>query len=73
MTDIVEINNLAVSFSTDAGAVKAVDGVSLQVGPGRSARDRRGERERQDRHREDDPRPASRDGDGVGCGRPAQP
>ena len=34
MTDIVQINNLAVSFSTDAGAVKAVDGVSLRVGPG---------------------------------------
>ncbi|WP_345764490.1 ABC transporter ATP-binding protein [Diaminobutyricibacter sp. McL0608] len=34
MTDIVEINNLAVSFSTDAGAVKAVDGVTLHVGPG---------------------------------------
>ena len=34
MTDIVEINNLAVSFSTDAGAVKAVDDVSLRVGPG---------------------------------------
>ncbi|HEY2557655.1 MAG TPA: ABC transporter ATP-binding protein [Diaminobutyricibacter sp.] len=34
MTDIVEINNLAVSFSTDAGAVKAVDGVSLHVAPG---------------------------------------
>jgi peptide/nickel transport system ATP-binding protein len=34
MTDIVQINNLAVSFSTDAGAVKAVDGVSLHVRPG---------------------------------------
>lgn len=34
MTDVVEINNLAVSFSTDAGAVKAVDDVSLRVGPG---------------------------------------
>ena len=34
MTDIVDINNLAVSFSTDAGAVKAVDGVTLRVGPG---------------------------------------
>ncbi|NEN06461.1 ABC transporter ATP-binding protein [Diaminobutyricibacter tongyongensis] len=34
MTDIVDINNLAVSFSTDAGAVKAVDGVTLHVGPG---------------------------------------
>jgi peptide/nickel transport system ATP-binding protein len=32
--DVVEITNLAVSFSTDAGAVKAVDDVSLRVAPG---------------------------------------
>ena len=34
MTDVVTISNLAVSFSTDAGAVKAVDDVSLHVAPG---------------------------------------
>lgn len=34
MSDVVEITNLAVSFSTDAGAVKAVDDVSLRVAPG---------------------------------------
>ncbi|MFP3465287.1 ABC transporter ATP-binding protein [Leifsonia sp. SIMBA_070] len=34
MSDVVQINDLSVSFSTDAGAVKAVDGVSLTVGPG---------------------------------------
>ncbi|GAB3129371.1 peptide/nickel transport system ATP-binding protein [Leifsonia psychrotolerans] len=32
--DIVTITDLDVSFSTDAGAVKAVDGVSLSVAPG---------------------------------------
>jgi peptide/nickel transport system ATP-binding protein len=31
MNTVVDITNLAVSFSTDAGAVKAVDGVSLSV------------------------------------------
>ncbi len=34
MTDVVQISNLAVSFSTDAGAVKAVDDVTLSVAPG---------------------------------------
>ncbi|WP_431277181.1 dipeptide ABC transporter ATP-binding protein [Leifsonia poae] len=34
MSDIVQIDRLAVSFSTDAGAVKAVDDVSLRVAPG---------------------------------------
>ncbi|GAA1444061.1 ABC transporter ATP-binding protein [Leifsonia poae] len=34
MSDVVQINNLAVSFSTDAGAVKAVDDVTLRVAPG---------------------------------------
>jgi peptide/nickel transport system ATP-binding protein len=34
MSDVVQITNLAVSFSTDAGAVKAVDDVSLHVAPG---------------------------------------
>ncbi|MDR6970487.1 ABC transporter ATP-binding protein [Leifsonia shinshuensis] len=34
MSDVVRIDDLSVSFSTDAGAVKAVDGVSLTVGPG---------------------------------------
>jgi len=34
MTDIVTITDLGVSFSTDAGAVKAVNGVSLTVAPG---------------------------------------
>ncbi|WP_100344378.1 ABC transporter ATP-binding protein [Compostimonas suwonensis] len=32
--NVVEITDLVVSFSTDAGAVKAVDGVSLTVGRG---------------------------------------
>lgn len=32
--DAVRIEDLTVSFSTDAGAVKAVDGVSLHVAPG---------------------------------------
>ncbi|WP_020074815.1 ABC transporter ATP-binding protein [Cryocola sp. 340MFSha3.1] len=34
MSDVVQIKDLSVSFSTDAGAVKAVDGVSLSVAPG---------------------------------------
>ncbi|RNE58552.1 dipeptide ABC transporter ATP-binding protein [Cryobacterium tepidiphilum] len=34
MTDVLTIDGLGVSFATDAGAVKAVDGVSLQVAPG---------------------------------------
>jgi len=34
MSDVVQIDNLMVSFSTDAGAVKAVDDVSLRVAPG---------------------------------------
>jgi len=34
MSDVVQIDNLVVSFSTDAGAVKAVDDVSLRVAPG---------------------------------------
>ncbi|MFF9562544.1 ABC transporter ATP-binding protein [Leifsonia sp. NPDC014704] len=34
MSDVVQIKDLSVSFSTDAGAVKAVDGVSLNVAPG---------------------------------------
>ncbi|PWC08311.1 ABC transporter ATP-binding protein [Mycetocola zhujimingii] len=33
MTDVLQIRNLDVSFATDAGAVKAVDNVSLSVGP----------------------------------------
>ena len=32
--DVVTITDLGVSFATDAGAVKAVDGVSLTVAPG---------------------------------------
>lgn len=34
MSDVVQIDNLVVSFSTDAGAVKAVDDVTLRVAPG---------------------------------------
>ncbi|TFB69750.1 ABC transporter ATP-binding protein [Cryobacterium glaciale] len=34
MTDVVRIDNLNVTFATDGGAVKAVDGVSLRVAPG---------------------------------------
>jgi peptide/nickel transport system ATP-binding protein len=34
MTNVVDITNLAVSFATDAGAVHAVDGVSLSVARG---------------------------------------
>ncbi len=34
MTDVVNITNLGVSFATDAGDVRAVDGVSLSVAPG---------------------------------------
>ncbi|WP_285116818.1 ABC transporter ATP-binding protein [Leifsonia sp. fls2-241-R2A-40a] len=34
MSDVVQIKDLSVTFSTDAGAVKAVDGVSLTVAPG---------------------------------------
>ncbi|MFE4948849.1 dipeptide ABC transporter ATP-binding protein [Leifsonia sp. NPDC056665] len=34
MSDVVTIDNLSVTFSTDAGAVKAVDDVSLRVSPG---------------------------------------
>ncbi|AGW41462.1 ABC transporter ATP-binding protein [Leifsonia xyli subsp. cynodontis DSM 46306] len=34
MNDVVQIDNLQVTFSTDAGPVKAVDGVSLSVSPG---------------------------------------
>ncbi|MEN2737723.1 ABC transporter ATP-binding protein [Microbacterium sp. X-17] len=34
MSDVVTIDNLSVTFSTDAGAVKAVDDVTLRVSPG---------------------------------------
>ncbi|MBC7441124.1 MAG: ABC transporter ATP-binding protein [Ramlibacter sp.] len=34
MTDVLTITNLGISFATDAGAVRAVDGVSLRVAPG---------------------------------------
>jgi peptide/nickel transport system ATP-binding protein len=34
MSDVVSIENLSVTFSTDAGAVKAVDDVTLRVLPG---------------------------------------
>ncbi|GGE86154.1 ABC transporter ATP-binding protein [Mycetocola zhadangensis] len=34
MTDVLQIRDLDVSFATDAGAVKAVDRVSLSVAPG---------------------------------------
>ncbi|TFB92932.1 ABC transporter ATP-binding protein [Cryobacterium luteum] len=34
MPDVVRIDNLNVTFATDGGAVKAVDGVSLRVAPG---------------------------------------
>lgn len=35
MTDVLNIQNLEVTFATDSGNVKAVDGVSLAVQPGR--------------------------------------
>ena len=34
MSDVVTITDLGVSFATDAGVVRAVDGVSLSVAPG---------------------------------------
>ncbi len=34
MSDVLTITDLGISFSTDAGAVRAVDGVSLRVAPG---------------------------------------
>ena len=34
MTRVVDIKDLSISFATDAGAVKAVDGVSLTVNRG---------------------------------------
>ncbi|WP_349862360.1 ABC transporter ATP-binding protein [Leifsonia sp. WHRI 6310E] len=34
MSDVVQIDNLSVTFATDAGPVKAVDDVTLRVGPG---------------------------------------
>lgn len=34
MKNIVDISELEISFSTDAGAIKAVDGISLTVAPG---------------------------------------
>ncbi|MFF2051779.1 dipeptide ABC transporter ATP-binding protein [Leifsonia sp. NPDC058194] len=34
MSDVVEIDNLSVTFATDAGPVKAVDDVTLSVAPG---------------------------------------
>ncbi|SEJ63838.1 dipeptide ABC transporter ATP-binding protein [Demequina mangrovi] len=34
MTDIVDIQDLSVTFATDSGPVRAVDGVSLSVQPG---------------------------------------
>ncbi|WP_313541651.1 ABC transporter ATP-binding protein [Leifsonia aquatica] len=34
MSDVVQIDHLSVTFATDAGPVKAVDDVTLRVGPG---------------------------------------
>jgi len=34
VSDVLTITDLGISFSTDAGAVRAVDGVSLRVAPG---------------------------------------
>ena len=34
MSDVLTITDLGISFSTDAGAVRAVDGVTLRVAPG---------------------------------------
>ena len=34
MSDVVEIRDLGVTFATDGGDVRAVDGVSLRVSPG---------------------------------------
>ncbi|TFB59969.1 ABC transporter ATP-binding protein [Cryobacterium sp. TMT1-62] len=34
MTDVLTITDLGISFATDAGAVRAVDGVTLRVAPG---------------------------------------
>ncbi|TFC96722.1 MULTISPECIES: ABC transporter ATP-binding protein [Cryobacterium] len=34
MTDVLTIADLGISFATDAGAVRAVDGVTLRVAPG---------------------------------------
>ena len=73
MSTVVDIRNLGVSFATDAGAVKAVDDVSLVGRARRGARDRRRVRQRQDRHGEDDPRAAARDGDDARCGDPVEP
>ena len=70
MSTVVDIRNLGVSFATDAGAVKAVDDVSLSVAARRGARHRRRVGQRQDRDGEDDPRPAARDGDDAWRGDP---
>ncbi|MCW2782835.1 MAG: glutathione transporter ATP-binding protein [Marmoricola sp.] len=34
MTDVVEVSDLSISFATDAGAVRAVDGVTLSIARG---------------------------------------
>ena len=34
MSNVVDIQNLHVSFATDAGTVRAVEGVTLQVAAG---------------------------------------
>ena len=72
MSTVVDIRNLGVSFATDAGAVKAVDDVSPVGRTRRGARHRRRVRQRQDRHGQDDPRPAARDRDDARGGDPAR-
>ena len=53
MTDLLQVSDLEVSFKTEAGKIRAVNGVSYTLGEGRIRRRRR-ERLGQERSRPSD-------------------